>query len=141
LIGIAELPGRSIQEWIRITESFISNFFSITNSTAVQDLETTIRVTGVIGVPAPVTQELQEPSFVIVLYTQEFMYRTTTDDETVVDAAYLVTMPFAEAIGRGSYSILLQDSGVAGLAAVAGMVSPVEIPAAPFQDSGGGVRG
>jgi hypothetical protein len=64
---------------------------------------------------------------VVVFYTQEFMYRTPDDD--TVDAEYLATMPFAEIIGRGSYSTLLQNSGVDGLAGITG-VSPVEIPAA-----------
>jgi hypothetical protein len=131
LIGIPELPGRSIQEWITFTGGkYISNFFSLRNP-AIQDLETTIKVTGVINVPAErrYLRQLQEPSYVTVFYTQEFMYRTT-DDETV-DAAYLATMPFAEAISRGSYSILLQDLGVDGLAGITG-VSPVEIPAAPL---------
>jgi hypothetical protein len=97
-------------------------------------------VTGVIGVPAErrSLRQLQEPSYVIVYYTQEFMYRTT--DDTIVDAAYLSTMPFAEAIGRESCSILLQDSEVDGLVAVTG-VSPVEISVVPLQDSGVGVRG
>jgi hypothetical protein len=90
-------------------------------------------VTDVIGVPAErrSLRQLQEPSFVTVFYAQEFMYRTT-DDETM-DAAYLATMPFAEAIVRRSYSTLLHDSGVDSLAAVTG-VAAVELPAATPQD-------
>jgi hypothetical protein len=139
LTGIPELPGRSIQEWVIITESFISNFFSIADL-AVLDLETKISVTGVIGVPTErrYLRQLQEPSFVTVFYTQEFMYRTT-DDETV-DAAYLATMPFAEAIGRESCSILLHDSGVEVLTSVMEL-SPVEISKAALPNSRVGVGG
>jgi hypothetical protein len=137
MTGISEFPEQSQQEWISITGNFISNFFSIPNSAVVQDLETTITVTDVIGVPGEHRRSLRqlqkEPSHVIAFYTQEFLYRTPDDD--TVDAKYLATMPLTEAIGRESYSTLLQNSGGDGLAGVTG-VSPVEIPAAPLQGSG-----
>lgn len=129
LIGITALRGRSIQEWVRATQTYTSNFFSITNP-SIHDFETKISVTGFVAVPAERRnlRQMQHVSSVKIFYKQEFKCRTTND----LDAAYLATMPFSEAVNRGSYSILLQDlTSLTGLQGV----STVEVPAVP------GVRG
>ena len=141
LIGIEDLQDSSVLEWKTATETFISNYFLATSLT-IQDFETKINVTGLFGSPEDRRslrrlKKDEQPSFVKIFYTQEITYRVV-DDETM-NAMELAVLPFAEEINRGSYSILLQDSGLDGLKKIKG-VSPVEVPASALHDSGAGDR-